>query len=218
MNYAAARRSMVENQVRTNRIRDPLVVKAMTELPRELFLPESLKGVAYADEDIPLGNGRFLIEPLVAALLLQTAEIKSDDVVLTVGCATGYLAALIASIASAVVALEHDAERAAHAGAVLAELGLNTVAVVEGPLAEGYVKQAPYDVIIFAGAVARIPDGITAQLAEHGRMVAVVRNSARFLGRGVLCLKTANTVSRREVFDAGTPFLPGFEPQESFTF
>jgi protein-L-isoaspartate(D-aspartate) O-methyltransferase len=217
MNYAAARRTMVETQIRTNRVRDPLVVGAMSELPRELFLPERLRGIAYADEDIPLGNGRFLIEPLIAALLLQTAAIRSDDVVLTVGCA-GYLAALAASMASAVVALEDDPDLAAQASAVLSELGMNTVAVVEGPLSEGYAKQAPYDVIIFGSAVTAVPDAIAAQLAEHGRMVAVTRKGTRDTGRGTLFIKTAGTLSCREVFDAGIPYLPGFEPQESFTF
>ena len=218
MNYTAARRTMVENQIRTNRVRDPLVVGAMSELPRELFLPERLRGIAYADEYIPLGNGRFLIEPLVAALLLQTAQIRSDDVVLTVGCGTGYLAALAASMASAVVALDDDPDLAAQAGGVLADLGMNTVAVVEGPLSEGYAKQAPYDVIIFGGAVTAVPDAIAGQLAENGRMVAVTRKGTRDTGRGTLFIKAAGTLSCREVFDAGIPFLPGFEPQESFTF
>lgn len=218
MNYAAARRTMVENQIRTNRVRDPLVVGAMSELPRELFLPERLRGIAYADEDIPLGSSRFLIEPLVAALLLQTAQIRSDDVVLTVGCATGYLAALAASMASAIVALEDDADLAAQASATLSELGMNTVAVVEGPLSEGYAKQAPYDVIIFCGAVTSVPDAICAQLAERGRLVAVTRKRTRDTGRGTLFIKAAGTLSCREVFDAALPFLPGFEPQESFTF
>lgn len=218
MNYTAARRSMVENQIRTNRVRDPLVIQAMSDLPRELFLPDRLHGVAYADEDIPLGNGRYLIEPLVAALLLQTAEIRSDDVVLTVGCATGYLPALAAAIASAVVALEEEPELAARSGELLAQMGMNTVALVEGPLSEGYAKQAPYDVIVFAGAIASVPDAVTAQLTEHGRMVAVIRNGPRALGRGALFLKTAGVVSRRDVFDAGTPFLPRFEPEETFSF
>lgn len=218
MDYAAARRTMVENQIRTNRIRDPLVVEAMSNLPRELFLPDNLHGIAYADEDIPLGDGRFLIEPLVAALLLQTAEIRSDDVVLTLGCATGYLAALAAPIASAVVALEEEAEHAARASRVLADLGMNTVAVVEGPLSQGYAKQAPYDVILFAGAIASVPETVAAQLANNGRMVAVIRDSSRVLGRGALFLRTSGALSRRDAFDAGTPFLPGFEPQETFTF
>jgi protein-L-isoaspartate(D-aspartate) O-methyltransferase len=218
MNYAAARRTMVENQIRTNRVRDPLLVNAMSELPRELFVPERLRGIAYADEDIPLGNGRSLIEPLVAALLLQTAQIRGDDVVLTVGCGTGYLAALAAPIASAVVALEDDPDVAAKAGSVLSELGMNTVAVVEGPLDEGYAKQAPYDVIIFGGAVTAVPGAVAAQLAENGRMVAVTRKGTRDAGRGTLYIKAGGALSSREVFDASIPFLPGFEPQESFTF
>lgn len=217
MDYAAARRSMVENQIRTNRIRDPLVIAAMNELPRERFVPEALQGIAYADEDIPLGCGRYLIEPLVAASLLQTAEIGSDDVVLAIGSATGYLPALIAPMASAVVALEEDPELAERSAALLAELGMNTVAVVQGAPRQGYAKQAPYDAIVFCGAIASVPDALAEQLADRGRMVAVVRGK-QGMGKGTLFLKTGNALSRREVFDAATPYLPGFEPEESFTF
>lgn len=217
MDYAAARRCMVENQIRTNRVRDPLVIAAMNDLPREPFVPESLQGIAYADEDIPLGGGRYLIEPLVAALLLQTAEIKSDDVVLAIGSASGYLPALIAPMASAVVALEEDPELAEKSGALLTKLGLNTVAVVQGSPRQGYAKQAPYDAIVFCGAVFSVPDALADQLADRGRMVAIIRGR-RGMGKGTLFLKTANALSRREVFDAATPYLPGFEPEESFTF
>ncbi len=217
MDYAAARRSMVDNQIRTNRVRDPLIIAAMNELPRERFAPVSLRGIAYADEDIPLGNGRYLIEPLAAALLLQAAEINSDDVVLAIGSASGYVPALIAPMASAVVALEEDPELADRSSALLADLGMNTVAVVQASPRQGYAKQAPYDVIIFCGAVSSVPDAVAAQLAVGGRMVAIVRGK-RGMGKVTLFLKTANALSRREVFDAATPYLPGFEPEETFTF
>ena len=109
MDFATARYRMIQNQIRTNRVTDPLIIDAMGQLERERFLPESLRGIAYVDEDIPLGGGRFLIEPLTGALLLQAAEIDADDVVLDVGCGPGYLSAIIARMASAVVALESDA-------------------------------------------------------------------------------------------------------------
>jgi protein-L-isoaspartate(D-aspartate) O-methyltransferase len=217
MNYAACRHSMVENQIRTNRVTDPLVIDAMNTVPREAFVPAELKGVAYLDEDIPLGGGRHLMEPLVIARLLQAAEIKSEDVILDIGCGTGYVSAVMASMASVVVALESDTELAARANAAFATLGLDTVAVVEGPFQEGYVRQAPYDVIFFGGSVARIPDAIADQLAEGGRMVAVVTDE-QGIGVGSLYLRAGGGVSRREVFNASTPYLPGFEPVREFTF
>ena len=217
MDYAAARYKMVESQIRTNRVTDPLVVAAMNELPREAFVPETLQGVAYVDEDIPLGRARWLMEPLTTALLLQAAEIGPEDVVLDVGCGTGYATAAMARMASAVVALESDPELAAHANGALANLGLDTVTVVEGPLQAGYPRQAPYDVIFLGGGVEEIAPAITDQLADGGRMVAVVYNKRR-VGKGTLFVRIGDVVSRREVFDAATPMLPGFERQSTFEF
>ena len=141
----------------------------MSELPRERFVPDALQGIAYVDEDVPLGRGRYLMEPLVTALLLQAAEIDADDVALDVGCGTGYCSAIVAGIASTVVALESDPDLAARAASTFAELGLNTASVDVGPLGEGWPAQAPYDVIVFGGAVSAIPPTITEQLAEGGR-------------------------------------------------
>jgi protein-L-isoaspartate(D-aspartate) O-methyltransferase len=217
MDYAAARYKMIQNQIRTNRVTDPLVIAAMSELPRERFVPDALQGIAYVDEDVPLDRGRYLIEPLVTALLLQAAEIDADDVVLDVGCATGYCSAIIAGMASTVVALESDPELANRAVDILADLGLNTASVVVGPLGEGWPAQAPYDVIVFGGAVSAIPPAITEQLAEGGRMVAVIA-AEKGIGCGTLFLRLGGTVSRRALFDASIPMLPGFAPQPTFRF
>jgi protein-L-isoaspartate(D-aspartate) O-methyltransferase len=217
MDYSAARRTMVENQVRTNRVTDPLVIAALAELPREAFLPEPLRGIANNDEDIPLGGGRFLMEPLPAALLMQSAEINIGDLVLIVGSGPGYEAAAVARVAGAVVALESDPALAARARDVLAELGITTVSVVEGPLAAGHPEQAPYDVILFAGAVAEVPAAIIAQLAEGGRLMAIIHGE-HGLGRGTLFLKAGGSVSRRVVFDGSVKLLPDFAPVAGFRF
>lgn len=216
MDYAAVRKKMVDNQIRTNRVTDPLVISAMEELPREAFVPDALRGIAYVDEAVSLGQGRYLMEPLVLARLLQEAEVNSGDLVLHIGCCTGYGAAVLARLASTVVALESDAGLAVKATETLAELGIDTVAVVEGPLNDGYPKQAPYDVIVFGGSVAEIPDGILEQLAENGRLVAVVGTHS--VGRGTVITRHKGLLSRREVFDAGTPPLPGFTPAPTFAF
>jgi protein-L-isoaspartate(D-aspartate) O-methyltransferase len=159
---------MIQNQIRTNRVTDPLIIAAMSELPRERFVPDALQGIAYVDEDVPLGRGRYLIEPLVTALLLQAAEIDADDVARDVGCGTGYCSAIIAGLASTVVALESHPDLAALAAGTFAELGLNTASVVLGPLREGWPAQTPYDVIAFGGAVSTVPPAIT-ETARGGR-------------------------------------------------
>jgi protein-L-isoaspartate(D-aspartate) O-methyltransferase len=217
MDYAAARYKMVQNQIRTNRVTDPQVITAMNELPRELFVPASARGFAYVDEDVPLGGGRYLTEPLTTALLLQTAEIHADDVVLDIGCGTGYTSAIAARMASAVVALESDPGLATRATATLTQLGLNTATVVVGPLHKGWVEQAPYDVIVFSGAVAAVPKTIEEQLGEGGRMVAVI-GQEKGMGSGMLFLRRGGIVSRRPVFDAAIPLLPDFAPEPAFRF
>jgi protein-L-isoaspartate(D-aspartate) O-methyltransferase len=218
MDYADARYRMIQHQLRTNRVTDTLLIAAMSELPRERFLPEALRGIAYVDEDIPLGGGRWLVEPLGIASMLQAAQIDADDVVLEVGSGVGYGAAVIARMASAVVALEENPELAERASATLRELGLlDTVTVVNGPLRHGYAEQAPYDVIVFSGAVAEVPKSIFEQLAEGGRLVAVV-SPEKGMGRGTVFLRRGDSVSSRTVFDAATPRLPGFVPEPTFRF
>jgi protein-L-isoaspartate(D-aspartate) O-methyltransferase len=217
MDYAAARYKMVQNQIRANRVTDPLVIAAMSELPRECFVPEALRGLAYVDQDLPLGEGRYLIEPLATALLVQAAEIDVGDVALDVGCGRGYTSAIMANIASTVVALESDPKLAAVAADTLAELGLSAATVVVGALDRGWPAQAPYDVIVFSGAIAAVPSAIAEQLAEGGRMVAVIA-SERGMGCGTLFLRCGGTMSRRPLFDSAIPLLPGFAPQPMFRF
>jgi protein-L-isoaspartate(D-aspartate) O-methyltransferase len=217
MDYAVARRCMVENQIRTNRITDPLVIAAMQALPREMFVPEPLRGVAYVDEDLPLGHGRFMLEPLAAALLLQTAEIDRGDRVLVVGCGTGYEAAVAARMAASVIALECVPALAAIAREALPTAGCSNAAVVEGPLQDGWPAAAPYDVIIFGGAVSEVPQAVLDQLAEDGRLVAVVQDG-RLIGKGMLFVNVGGVVSRREVFDSSVRLLPGFARKPTFQF
>jgi protein-L-isoaspartate(D-aspartate) O-methyltransferase len=217
MDYAAARYRMVQNQIRTNRVTDQQVIAAMSDLPRERFVPDSSRGFAYVDEDIPLAGGRYLIEPLTTALLLQTAEIQADDVVLDVGCGTGYTSAIAARMASAVVSLESDPGLATRATVNLAQLGLTTATVVVGPLRAGWVAQAPYDVIVFSGAVSAVPQAISEQVGEGGRMVAVIAPE-KGMGCGTLFLREGGIVSRRPVFDAAIPLLPEFTAETAFRF
>lgn len=215
--FAAARAHMIESQIRTNKVTDERVLAAFAQIRRELFAPEHLQAVAYVDEALPLGHGRYLMEPMVAARLLQAVAVERADTALVVGAGTGYEAALLGLLARAVVALEQDAELARLAHAALVDHRIATVKVVEAPLPEGCRASAPYDVILFSGAVAELPDQIVAQLAEGGRLAAVVRPEGR-VGRAVLTTRTGGVIARRVIFDAATPLLPGFQPKPAFVF
>jgi len=218
MDFAAARHNMVESQVRPNRVTDPLLVEAMSSVPRERFVPEERRSIAYVDEALSIAPGRWLMEPMITGQLLQIAEVRRTDVVLVVGCATGYTAAVLSRLAGTVVALESDPALAAQATTLLAELGADNAVVVTGDLQQGYAKQAPYELVVFDGAVAEIPDAYAGQVAEGGRLVAVVARAANRMGRGTLFSRHGGRLTPRDHFDAGTPFLPGFAPQPAFTF
>lgn len=215
LDFAATRRNMVEHQLRTNEVTDDALLAAMAEIPRERFVPDRLRDVAYIDEDLPLKKGRFLMEPRVLARLLQLAEVKAEDMVLDIGCGTGYSTAVLAKLANTVVALESDPELAARASSTLAELGIDNAIVVTAPLADGYAKQGPYDVIVFGGSLPRVPASIARQLAEGGRLVAVIGEG---MGRGTLMTRARGIVSSRPAFDAATPILPDFAPVQGFVF
>ncbi|MBF0130214.1 MAG: protein-L-isoaspartate O-methyltransferase [Alphaproteobacteria bacterium] len=216
MTFSVARRNMVDSQIRTNRVTDPLLLDALGAVPREEFVPKAIRGIAYVDDDLDIGAGRCLMEPMVLARLLQLAEINPSDVVLDVGCATGYSSGVLAGIAATVLALESDPDLSEEAAAVLAAQGVDNVAVVTGPLDEGYPAQAPYDVIVFQGAIGAVPERIRAQLADGGRLVAVVQDGP--IGRATLITRTGDAFGRRVAFDASVSPLPGFVPKAGFVF
>ncbi len=216
MDFAAARQNMVDCQILPNRVDDQRIVEALLKIPREKFVPDNLTGIAYVDEIVPLGGQRYVMEAMVVARLLQTAALNAEDVALSIGCGTGYATAVLAQIVDTVVAVEPDKGLAQKANQNLAAIGLDNVAVVEGKLEDGNIDQGPYNVIFFDGAVQTVPDAICDQLAEGGRLVAIVAGER--VGTAYLYSRFGGVISKREVFDAGTPLLPGFRKQKSFVF
>jgi protein-L-isoaspartate(D-aspartate) O-methyltransferase len=216
MDFAAARSSMIENQLRTNRISDPAVIRAIADTPRETYLPRRLRGIAYIDEDIAIGGGRVLIEPMVLARLLQEAGITASDVVLTLGDATGWASSVVSKLASTVVALDSDRDLLEAASTILAEQGVDTVATVLGDPAAGLPAQAPFDVIVIVGAVAVIPPALPPQLAEGGRLVAVLAPRPG-TGSVIRLGRTGSNLTCTALFEAGTTYLPGLAPTAPFS-
>ncbi len=217
LDYAAARKNMVECQLRPNGVTEPEVTAAFAAVPRELFVPKPRRSIAYVDEDLLLKDGRYLMEPMVLGRLIQAAEIGPDDLILDVGAGTGYAAAVLSRLGAAVVAVESDPELAAEAAALIAQLGIENVVTVQQPLEGGHPKQAPYDVILIEGAVQDVPPALQEQLAEGGRLVTVLRQP-QGVGRGTLFMREHGVFSGRPLFDAATPYLPGFVREPGFVF
>ena len=217
MDFATARANMVDCQLRTNKVKELGVLHAFETMPREDFVPEARRAVAYIDEDLEIAPGRYLMEPMVLARMLQSADIEADDLVLDIGSASGYSSALLSHLAATVVALESDEALAARASEAHGELGIDNVLGVVGPLNEGNAAQAPYNVIVIEGAVSEVPAAIADQLADGGRLVAVVQEG-REPGRAVLMRRAGEVVSSRVLFDAAVRPLPGFARAPGFVF
>lgn len=215
--FAAARKHMVDSQIRPNRVSDPRILSAMRKIPRERFLPAAVQSQAYVDEDVPLGNGRFLLEPMVLARMLQAAVLQPDERVLVVGAGTGYGAAVLAECGCKVTALEEDAGLHALAAQALAEHASN-VSLVSGPLADGWPQAAPYDLIIVEGAVPDIRAGLAGQVHQgSGRIIApLCRENG--VTQAVLAEATEAGLGMTVLFDCGTPPIPSFRQTPSFAF
>jgi protein-L-isoaspartate(D-aspartate) O-methyltransferase len=218
MDYTRARQNMVEGQIRPNRVTDPVVTEAMETIPREIFVPKHLRGIAYADEDLDLGGGRWLMEPLTLARLLQEATIEPSDIALDIACGVGYSTALLSRMTNAVVAVESDPDLAARASAAIGDLGIDNAAVIVGDPTVGCPDQGTFDVIVINGAVEFVPEALLDQLADGGRLVTVIRQPGAPIGAASLYTRRGDAFGHRILFDAGVPLLPGFSRPLQFVF
>ena len=214
--YLAQRINMVESQVRVNDVTDVRVQDAMRSVPREMFAPTAKKATAYADAPLEVAPGRFLLEPRIIAKLLQLAQIAPEDKVLDVACATGYSTAVLGKLAAKVTGLEQDADLVRVASDQLAAVSARNTAIVQGSLADGFKDAAPYDVIFVNGTIEVRPESLLAQLAEGGRLVAVLKTDTH--SRANIFLRRHGKVGTRADFDADAPILAGFRQKAGFVF
>jgi protein-L-isoaspartate(D-aspartate) O-methyltransferase len=220
--FQAARRAMVDGQVRTNDVTNFGVIAAMLEIPREVFVPQARAALAYLDRDVVIADAtateqaRYLMKPMVLARLIQAADPGPQDRVLVIGAATGYAVAVMSRLAGAVLALEENESLFQQAQSVLGSLGSHNVTLIRGPLADGAPASGPYDVILIDGGVETVPDRLCGQLAPHGRLLAVVTSGP--FGKGKLFQPVEGKCSGRELFDANAPVLPGFSAAPAFVF
>ena len=212
--YTALRTTMVDTQVRPSDVTKYTVIEAMLSVPREVFVPNESRDAAYIGEHITLDRARVILDPRTLAKMLDGLDIQKDELVLDVGSGLGYSAAVIARMAEAVIAVEDDEARAAEAQNLLAEQGVDNAVVHTGALTEGAAEHGPYDVIVVQGGVEFLPDALTSQLKEGGRMVTLFVEGA--LGVVRIGYKIDGEINWRFAFNAGAPVLPGFEKHHAF--
>ena len=218
--FSTARQKMVDGQVRPSDVTDIRILDAMLAVPREAFVPQNQRALAYLDLDLDVSEGasarRCLIKPVVTAKLLQAAGIGEADNVLVVGCATGYAAAVVARLAGRVTATESDSALAAKAKDALAQLGLANVTVRAAAAAAGDPANAPYDVILLNGATEIVPESLYGQLKDGGRLVGVFAKTQP--QRATIVTRSHDDFGHRALFDAAVPVLPGLERLPAFVF
>ena len=207
--YAAARATMIESQLRPEGVTDRAVLEAMGRVARESFVPADARPLAYSDRAVPLGNGRFLPAPAALGQLLDHMAPEPGERALVVGAGSGYAAAVLAAIGLEVVAVESDPTLAA----TVRTSGVETIV---GPLDAGHRKGAPYALILIDGAVTQIPDAIIAQLGDGGRLGAALID--RSVTRLIVGRKSGGAFGFLSLGDAGVPPLPGFTRPPAFTF
>lgn len=217
MDFALARENMIKSQLRTNHIIDDAVIAAFEKIAREDFMPEGYHESAYLDEDVPLKDGRVMMEPLLAAHILQSAKIKTDDQVLVLGAATGYEVALIAEFTRSIIAIENDLSLRKKMEETLAKHDKEYVAVLDEDYTQGYADEAPFDVIIILGATPNAPEHIGLQLRDEGRLIYIDRtqNSIGYLTKWV---KSGDHFAKQVIRPAQVPILNGFEQKQEFKF
>jgi protein-L-isoaspartate(D-aspartate) O-methyltransferase len=218
MDYADARKRMVDGQLRPNKVTDPRLLDAMRELPRERFLPRAVMARAYTDEDIPLPGGRAMMEPMVLARMVQLAAVRPGDRALVAAAGTGYGAAVLARMGARVTALEGDApllEIARAAAPACAPAG--AIRLEAADPTQGFAAAAPYDIVLIEGEIPEVPAILTEQLAEGGRLVTVI-GIGRRQGKAVLGQKLGGSFTTVTAFDCATPALPAFARRPGFVF
>jgi protein-L-isoaspartate(D-aspartate) O-methyltransferase len=213
---ATQRANMVEGTVRTNDVTDPRIYGALREVPRERFVPTAKRALAYADVPVEIAQGRYLLDPRTFGKLLQLASLRATDKVLDVACGTGYSTVVLAKIAKSVIGLEQDADLVRIASDMVPQSGATNATVMQGGLTEGAKAAGPFDAILIEGMVDAVPEQLLAQLAEGGRLVAIVNVAGQ--GRAQLFVREKGGIGSRLDFDATVPALAGFKKVVGFVF
>jgi len=216
-NVELARFNMVEQQVRPWDVLDPKILDLLESTPRENFVPDNYKNLAYADIEVPIGNGEVMLAPKHAARMLQALDITPNDTALEVGTGTGYITALLAQCCLKVYSVEIDPELSATAKQNLATLEIDNVTLETGCAVNGWDKSAPYDVTIITGSLPELPESFKQSMQRGGRLVAI-------LGRGpvmqcVLLIRTgANEWQEEILFETDIKPLSNTKSAAQFVF
>ncbi len=217
--FSEARKNMVDGQIHTAGVVNPLLLEAFETVPRELFVPEKLKYVAYTDISLDLGQGRYLLAPIAYSRMLEFVTPRADDVVLDIASGSGYSSVILSKLVNTVISLEINKRQKDKALRNMQSMDICNVVQVEGAINQGEPEHAPYSLIVINGAVEYVPDVIFDQLAVNGRLITIIKNTDLSIGKATLFTKSDNgIISSKILFDVAVPNLDEFEKEDVFAF
>ncbi len=218
MDFKIARKNMVENQIRANKVTSLNVINAFLDVPREKFVPDALQEISYVDEDIQLSRNRFMMKPMILARLFQSLSLKGNENILHVGSNSGYGSAILSRMCSSVISLESDKKLFETSIHTFSNMGFDNVVPLHGSMENGVEKEAPFDIIFIEGSIETEPKSLFGQLNENGKLIAVIRPANIKIGKAKLFFKISNEIGLENLFDAQVSKLSIFKSKTKFSF
>ena len=218
MDFKIARKNMVENQIRANKVTSLNVINAFLDVPREKFVPDALQEISYVDEDIQLSRNRFMMKPMILARLFQSLNLKGNENILHVGSNSGYGSAILSRMCSSVISLESDKKLFETSIHTFSNMGFDNVVPLHGSMENGVEKEAPFDIIFIEGSIETEPKSLFGQLNENGKLIAIIRPANIKIGRAKLFFKISNEIGLENLFDAQVSKLSIFKSKTKFSF
>ena len=218
MDFKIARKNMVENQIRANKVTSLNVINAFLDVPREKFVPDALQEISYVDEDIQLSRNRFMMKPMILARLFQSLNLKGNENILHVGSNTGYGSAILSRMCSSVISLESDKKLFETSIHTFSNMGFDNVVPLHGSMENGVEKEAPFDIIFIEGSIETEPKSLFGQLNENGKLIAIIRPANIKIGKAKLFFKISNEIGLENLFDAQVSKLSIFKSKTKFSF
>jgi len=218
MDFKIARKNMVENQIRANKVTSLNVINAFLDVPREKFVPDALQEISYVDEDIQLSRNRFMMKPMILARLFQSLNLKGNENILHVGSNSGYGSAILSRMCSSVISLESDKKLFETSIHTFSKMGFDNVVPLHGSMENGVEKEAPFDIIFIEGSIETEPKSLFGQLNENGKLIAIIRPANIKIGKAKLFFKISNEIGLENLFDAQVSKLSIFKSKTKFSF
>ena len=218
MDFKIARKNMVENQIRANKVTSLNVINAFLDVPREKFVPDALQEISYVDEDIQLSRNRFMMKPMILARLFQSLNLKGNENILHVGSNSGYGSAILSRMCSSVISLESDKKLFETSIHTFSNMGFDNVVPLHGSMENGVEKEAPFDIIFIEGSIETEPKSLFNQLNENGKLIAIIRPVNIKIGKAKLFFKISNEIGLENLFDAQVSKLSIFKSKTKFSF